>query len=198
MQEYITGRVKLSECSSDKAISENKDKGKDLTFVLDEDKNIVVDRVPAVYGVRAGAVVKGFLRPGESDVNSVKMKGKTCTLTELMKANKISKENDTLVFETECTYCTQIVKVDTKQFGLPQTRERMYMFVWQPDDGDVNDDLGVYWKTIVEHLKSPVRHSLQSFILQDDHDTIRVFREALRGPPGRQTARAVMQEPDFW
>ncbi len=72
------------------------------------------------------------------------------------------------------------------------------MFVWQPDDDNVNDDLGYYWKEIVQFLQSPVRHSLESFILQDDHDIIRVFREALRGPPGRQTARGNTHEPDFW
>lgn len=216
MQEYATGKFKLSDCADTKAIKEIKDKNKELTFVLDENENIVVDYVPAVYGVRAGAVVAGFLRPGESEVNPITMTysskkqnnskkkksggkdAKFCTLSDLLKANNISKEEDTLVLKTECTYCTKIVNVDTKSFGLPQTRERTYMFVWQPENGDVNDDLGEYWKEIVQYLKSPVRHSLQSFILQDDHDIIRVFREALRGPPGRQTARGVMQEPDFW
>ena len=198
MQEYITGRVKLSDCASSKAIQDIKDKNKELTFVLDKDGSIVVDQVPAVYGVRAGGVVEGFLRPGETELNLVEMKTGICTLSALLKANNISKENDTLVFKTECTYCTEIVKVDTKHFGLPQTRERTYMFVWQPDDGDVHDDLGEYWKQIVEYLKSPVRHSLQSFVLLDDHDIIRVFREALRGPPGRQTARGELQDPDFW
>lgn len=197
MQEYIRGRIKLSECASNKAIKEVKDKNKDLTFAL-EDGKIVADYVPAVFGVRAGAEVAGFLRPDESDLNPIKMKGKSCTLAALLKENGISKANDTLVFETDCTYCTEIVKVDTKSFGLPQTRQRTYMFVWQPDDDDVHDDLGYYWKEIVQFLQSPVRHSLQSFILQDDHDIIRVFREALRGPPGRQTARGVTQEPDFW
>ena len=72
------------------------------------------------------------------------------------------------------------------------------MFVWQPNEGNVSDDLGEYWEHIVKHLKSPVRHSLQSFILQTDHDIIRVFREALKGPPGRQTVRSVFLEPDFW
>lgn len=102
------------------------------------------------------------------------------------------------VFPFIGTYCTHIVKVDTKDFGLPQTRQRTYMFVWRPDDDDISDDLGEYWKQIVESLKSPVRHALSSFILQVDHDIIRVFREALRGPPGRQAARANFLEPDFW
>ena len=73
------------------------------------------------------------------------------------------------------------------------------MFVWQPDkQGDVNDDLGLYWHHIVKYLQSPVRHALEGFILNNDHDIIRVLREALRGPPGRQTMRGTMQQSDFW
>lgn len=179
-----------------------KDHKAQLTFVLDKSKNIVTDLVPSVYGVRCGAVVGGFLRPNSSKLNAVKWppnsKKNECTLAELMKANGIVKKDDTLVFETECLYKTQILKVDTKDFGLPQTRMRTYMFCWRPDDDDIEDDLGEYWTELVRHLQSPVRHSLQSFILQVDHDIIRVFREALRGPPGRQTMRGVSLEPYFW
>jgi len=205
MQEYITGRVKLSDCDTNKAIKDiaSKDKGKDLEFIWEEKgKKIVVDRVPPVYGVRAGAVVAGYLKGTEKKVRDIAWptsKKGTCTLTNLIRENGISKKDDTLVLQTECTYCTHIVKVDTKDYGLPQTRQRTYMFVWRPDDDDnVNDDLGEYWEAIVHHLKSPVRHSLESFILQPDHDIIRVFREALRGPNGRQTKRGVFLEPDFW
>jgi hypothetical protein len=43
-----------------------------------------------------------------------------------------------------------------------------------------------------------VRHSLEAFILNDDHEIIRRFREALNGPAGRRTKSACMQEVDFW
>ena len=72
------------------------------------------------------------------------------------------------------------------------------MFVWQPDNGNFDDDLGDYWAAIVKHLQSDVRHSLESFILPVDHDNIRVFREALNGPAGRNTNRSINQAPDFW
>lgn len=184
-----------------------KDKGAQLTFVLDKSKNIVTDRVPSVYGVRCGAVVGGFLRPNSNKLHAVKWPSKSkkeFTLSDLVRANGISKKDDTLVFETECTYCTKILKVDTKDFGLPQTRMRTYLLAHRPDDDDdiddddIDDDLGDYWECIVRHLQSPVRHSLQSFILQVDHDIIRVFREALRGPPGRQTMHGLCLEPYFW
>ena len=153
MKEYITGRIKLSNCSSSKAINNIKaaEKRMDLTFALTGGR-IVVDHVPGIYGVRCGSVVKGFVKGDSSKTNKVTFptsakckKDKKCTLTQLMDHNKISKRTDTLVFERGVTYCAHHMKVDTKDFGLPQTRQRTYMFVWQPDDGDVNDDLGEYW-----------------------------------------------------
>jgi site-specific DNA-cytosine methylase len=113
------------------------------------------------------------------------------------------RKDDTLVFDMPIRYRTERINVDTKDFGLPQTRNRTYLFVWQVDDekdqyGLKSDDLGMYWKAIVQHLMSPVRHSLEAFILNDDHDIIRVFREALRGPSGRKTKSGTFLESDFW
>ncbi len=90
MQEYIRGRIKLSECASKKAIKDVMDQGKDLTFVKDKNGKLVVDYVPAVFGVRAGAVVAGFLRPEETDLNLIKIKRESCTLAALLKENGIS------------------------------------------------------------------------------------------------------------
>ncbi len=155
MSEYITGRVKLASCDAKKAITDIKDKTKKLLFTLDADGEIIVDYVPGVYGVRAGAQVDGFLSPGSNKLKPVKwphkVKGKKgkdtiCTLEELMKGNNIIKSKDTLVFKTPCTYCTHIVKVDAKEYGLPQTRQRVYMFIWRPNGDDVHDDLGLYWE----------------------------------------------------
>jgi hypothetical protein len=202
MADYITGRVKLQDVDGRKNIKGIKDSNKKLMFIRDEDGNIVVDEVPSVYGVRCGAIVEGFVKGDATQVTKAEWPGKKnkekCTLEELMAHNRISKKNDTLVFQTECTFCTQTIKVDTKDFGLPQTRNRTYMFVWRPDDDDIHDDLGQYWVEIVKHLKSPVRHSLDAFMLEDDHDTIRVFREALNGPPGRQSKRSCFLQPDFF
>jgi site-specific DNA-cytosine methylase len=201
MSEYITGRVKLSECDKSKAIKNIKDKNKGLSFVKEENGDIVVDYVPAVYGIRCGAIIDGFLEGTSTKLQQVAWPSgskKSCTLNELMTKNKISKAQDTLVFKTDVIYCTQICKTDTKDYGLPQTRNRVYMFVWQPEKGNVADDLGIYWKAVVEYLKSPVRHSLPSFVLNVDHEIIRTFREALNGPPGRKTKLANFLEPDFW
>ena len=211
MQEYVTGRVRLATVyDKKKAIQQTSAKDakiKNLTFQLEKDGSMLAIEVPMQVGVRCGSVVQGFLSTVGSKRRMIKAKWPkaskkktTCTLAELLKANpQVNPKKDTLVFETPCTYCTCIQKVDTKMYGLPQTRERTYMFVWKPDDPEnYNDDLGIYWQTLVQYLQSPVRHSLDAFILDTDHDNIRVFREALTGPPGRHTKRSVFQEPDFW
>lgn len=136
----------MSECDKKDQIKDVKDKAKDLEFVKEKDGSIIVDRVPGVYGVRAGAKVIGFLQPQSSKIKEItwpknRKSAKMCTLQELMKHNDISKANDTLVLDTPVTYCTHFVKVDTKTFGLPQTRNRGYLFVWKPENGNVNDDL---------------------------------------------------------
>ena len=227
MSDYITGRVRLSEIDKRKNISDDKDKHAKLTFIR-VNKRIVVDQVPGVYGVRCGATVKGFVRGDSGKVDEARWPSSTstsCTLDNLMTANKISKATDTLVFETECNFCTQLVKVDTKKYGLPQTRERTYMFVWRPTDDDINDDLGQYWAQIVKYLESPAKHAITAFMLEDDHPgklvelkgkdcrrcfmslsslsswtftDVRRYREALNGPPGRQSRRQAFQEPDFF
>jgi hypothetical protein len=195
---------------------------------------IIVDKVPSVFGVRCGSSVAGYSQPGDLKSNTIhpvkwpkqKSKNQKSTLEDLVKYNGISKEDDTLVLDVPIRYHTAKLKVDTKLFGLPQTRLRMYLFVWRVEDGE---DLGEYWKLLVEHLKSPVRHSLEAFVLQEDHDIIRkfkqmricaslrlchvmavlsdccfllihtgVFREALRGPAGRNTKRGTFLEPNFW
>ena len=207
MKEYITGRIKLSDCASDKGIGNLKtgEKNMELTFVLGDNDEIMVDKVPGFYGVRCDSIVEGFVRGESRNINPVDFpttakcqKEKKCSLKELMKHNDISFEDDTLVFETGVTYCAHYMKMDTKEYGLPQTRNRTYLFVWQPDNEEFDDDLGEYWEAIVKFLKSPVRHSLESFLLEADHDIVRVFREALNGPAGRTSKRSAFLEPDFW
>ena len=70
------------------------------------------------------------------------------------------------------------------------------MFVWLSDDPD--DDLGEYFQEILDHLKTPLLHSVEAFLLPDTHDRIRCFREALRSGPGLMVKRNRAKEPDFW
>jgi hypothetical protein len=189
MSEYITGRLNLATVDDGNKSIKGASKGKEGELELTlQDGKILTHKVPSQVGCQCGAVVKGYTKGSSRKVQDVTWPNsskKTCTLTEFVKHNGIDKKNDTLYLETDVVYCTRWLKVDTKEFGLPQTRERTYMFVWQPDDENVDDDLGDYWEAVVEYLQFPVRHALESFILEANHDVIRVFREALNGPAGR-------------
>jgi site-specific DNA-cytosine methylase len=201
MADYICGRIKLSDCDSQKA-SENSATRDDSKQESKTDQNevifsfslevlkIVVEAVPSLIGIQCGATVFGYLKgiqgkiyPVEWPINTPKTAN--CTLVELLKANKIDKKSDTLVFDRAVTYCCHWTNVDTKDYGLPQTRPRTYMFVWQPvqkpPGGHFHpDDLGNYFEAVMQYLESNIKHSLEAFTLQLDHREIRKLREALR------------------
>jgi hypothetical protein len=58
--------------------------------------------------------------------------------------------------------------------------------------------LGESFEELLDHLKTPLLHSLEAFLLPDTHDRIRCFREALRSGPGLMVKRDRAKEPDFW
>ncbi|GMH56832.1 hypothetical protein TrLO_g11280 [Triparma laevis f. longispina] len=152
--------------------------------------------------------VEGRARGEYEDIEwSVKGKS-TCTLAELKKVHSLKAEKpettkkgdrprtDYLIFEKPCQYKTHLVKVDTKDYGLPQTRQRCYLLVYKTDEDD--DDLGYYYEHLVRHLKEPVKHPLEAFILNMDHEVIRRFREALLSGPGRFSFQKRINEAPFW
>jgi hypothetical protein len=82
-----------------------------------------------VVGMRAGEIVQGFVRKGDNAANVRPIEARPgstglVTLGELAKRHGISLKDDILVMEKKVRYCTHLVKVDTKDFGLPQTRQR--------------------------------------------------------------------------
>eukprot|EP00977_Amphora_coffeiformis_P008978 scaffold2033_cov164-Amphora_coffeaeformis.AAC.17 len=204
MQEYITGRIFLGNRNDTKAIKDAKKKAdadKELTFSVNEDGRYVAESIPRQVGIRAGSIVKGIVRDGEdaSNVEPLISKDKTnriINLGELAKKHKISLEVDTLVMEYKVNYCTHLCKLDTKDYGLPQTRNRKYLYIWRSDNPE--DDLGEYFQEIIDHLKTPLLHSMDAFLLKDNHDRIRCFREALRSGPGLLVHRDRAKELDFW
>lgn len=199
---------------------------------MNEDGRYVAEAVPRQVGIRAGAIVQGVVRSGHEttdveplvpDTKNNKNKNRILTLGQLAKEHKIDLEADTLVMEKKARYCTHLCKLDTKEYGLPQTRNRkvsrslpcepykisnirsltvvfflslQYLFIWRSDDPE--DDLGEYYQEILDHLKSPLLHSMDAFLLPDTHDRIRCFREALRSGPGLLVKRERAKELDFW
>jgi len=207
MREYIQGRLKLSERNSIKNITEIKkeqaDADNELTFSVDEDGRYVVEAVPRQVGVKAGCIVQGFVRGDDDPSNVQPMKsskksdiGKIVTLGQLAEKHGIELDEDILVMEKQARYCTHLIRLDTKHYGLPQTRNRQYLFVWRSDDP--SDNLGEYFQLIMDHLKTPLLHSMEAFLLPPTHDRIRCFREALRSGPGLMVAKERAKELDFF
>lgn len=176
MQEYITGRVDLTNRNNDKDITtkntkaSKKNADKDLKFKVNDDGFYEVEAVPPQMGIRAGSIVDGVakvknpakVRPIIADERI----GTEINLGQLAKKHGIklgqfsadkkkpADQGDILVFKKKVTYCTYLVKLDTKDYGLPQTRNRKYLFIWRSDDP--NDDLGDYFNEIMDHLKVSV------------------------------------------
>jgi hypothetical protein len=102
----------------------------DLIFRINDDGRYEAKSIPPQVGMKAGDVVEGFVRgrssssdvipllPGERSV------GKDLNLGQLAKKHKINLNEDTLVLEKKARYCTHLCKIDTKLYGLPQTRQR--------------------------------------------------------------------------
>ncbi|CAJ1936311.1 unnamed protein product [Cylindrotheca closterium] len=201
MQEYITGRVSLEDRNVSKNIvGASGDADKKLIFSVNDDGMYVAEEIPRQVGIRAGAIVRGFVKQGNHPNDIVPLRTSTTTkkitLGELAKKHKINLDGDTLVLDKKARYCTHLCKLDTKEYGLPQTRNRKYLFIWRSDEPD--DDLGEYFQEILDHLKTPLLHSMDAFLLPDTHDRIRCFREALRSGPGLMVKRERAKEEDFW
>ena len=207
MASYIEGRINLSERNKDKGITakgnaRKKDADTDLIFSVLENGQYEVHKVPPQIGVKGGAIVEGFVKEGHAsgDVEPLvaidQQAGTLVTLGQLARRHGINLDGDILVVEKKARYCTHLVTADTKDYGLPQTRRRKYLFIWRCDNPD--DDLGVYFEEIFDHLKTPLKHSVEAFLLPDTHDRLRSFREALRSGPGLMVAKERAKENDFW
>lgn len=89
----------------------------------------MAEEIPRQVGIRAGAVVKGFVKEhhDSNDIQPLVCRDKTnkiISLGELAKRHKINLNGDILVMEKKARYCTHLCKLDTKEYGLPQTRNR--------------------------------------------------------------------------
>lgn len=104
------------------------DADKKLLFSVNEEGQYVAEKIPRQVGIRAGAIVKGFVKegnhPNDIELLIASTTTKDITLGELAKKHKINLEGDILVLEKKARYCTHLCKLDTKEYGLPQTRNR--------------------------------------------------------------------------
>jgi hypothetical protein len=128
--------------------------------------------------------------------------GEFVTVHELVKKLDLEWSEDTLIFETPVRFKTIVKLLDTKHYGLPQTRSRGYMCVWQPDrifDGshlpgapapkESEIDIGELWLEMMEHVQEDPEYALTAFLPPDTAPHSVRFREVLRGDVAKKTAR---------
>ena len=174
---------------------------KELTFIV-EGGDLVVCEVSEFAGVRLGAKLNGYREIGGDGfacgkLTKIPAKGfKGRVGVEALAAQLGIDGHHALIFDMPINYHTKVLDMDAKEFGLPQTRTRKYMFIWRPDqfpDADIAD----LWTELVDFLRVPLKYSIDSFLLSDENDRVHRFRDALQGPLGRLTARE-RQAGDWW
>jgi site-specific DNA-cytosine methylase len=72
-------------------------------------------------------------------------------------------------------YSANWVKLDTKQYYIPHTRQRVYLLAVNQEDSRIPDD----WAELVKNLKRPATSTLDEFLLPSDDSRIHHFREKL-------------------
>ncbi|KAL1514920.1 hypothetical protein AB1Y20_004000 [Prymnesium parvum] len=210
MAHYITGVLPLHSIRPNKGAA-GRGVPSELAFEVEKDGLRVVE-VSQFAGVRLGArllasavvfergdkglrAVEGGKRtPIQADGNF--KRGQKVGL-ERLKATLRLDDTHALIFETPVEYATRLAHMDAKEFGLPQTRTRNYMFIWRPELLPPGLDIGARWTELVDALRCPLKYSVDAFLLADDNDRVRRFRDALRGPLGRLTAMS-RQSGDWW
>ena len=63
-------------------------------------------------------------------------------------------------------YETELSALDAKEFGVPQTRQRKYMLIWQRDLFEEGTDVAGLWSNLVNYLRCPLKFSVDSFLLR--------------------------------
>jgi hypothetical protein len=91
-------------------------------------------------------------------------------------------------------YEAKLLKVDTKRFGLPHTRNRGYLLAWKQGTFGAlaAAKVGLLWEELVKSLQTDLLHPVEAFMLPDASDRIRRFRNVLRSPIAQRLA------PDQW
>jgi site-specific DNA-cytosine methylase len=214
MASYITGRVQLAATfakfrSAQKGGETKKDededgnggaKGEKIETVLErEGSQLVVSSVAPLHGLRLGAVLRSYRQRGSKSDVPIDMKtlgvkeGKGIELKALCKklGLPLQDKESVLLFDMPAKYQTKLIRVDTKLYGLPHTRNRNYMLAWKEGTyGTLSEvEVGDAWEEMVRGLQTALDHPVEAFMLPDASDRIRRFRDVLRSPIAQRVAK---------
>lgn len=217
MSGYITGRVQLSETfsnfrSAQKGGEVKKQegegsappaKGEKIETVLErEGEKLVVVSVAPLHGLRLGAILRAYRKRGSTadvpvDVGKLGIKtGMGIELKALCERLQLpwKDKGSRLLFDMPCKYHTKMIRVDTKLYGLPHTRNRGYMLAWKEGTYGAIDpiEVGDMWEEIVKGLQTNLDHPVEAFMLPDSSDRIRRFRDVLRSPIAQRVVKDQM------
>ena len=189
-----------------------------LDFKVGPDGELTVGNVPKGVGARPYAVLRHVRIGADDSLLDVLpaseygwAEGEFVTIHALVGALNLEWAEDTLLFETPARFKTKVLKLDTKEYGLPQTRQRGYMFVWQPDrifDGahlpgapapkESEVDIGELWLEMMEHLQEAPEYALTAFLPPDTAAHSIRFREVLNGPVALKSARDLATKNSYF
>ena len=88
-------------------------------------------------------------------------------------------------------YSADYLKLDTKDFYIPHTRQRGYLFAIKKQSTVSNKKLDTRphdWKTLVGQLKRPASSSVDAFVLRDDDPWVKTApaQVGLTGPSAKR------------
>jgi len=164
--------------------------------------------------VRREAYIEGYVENNCDDRSKVKPlihdkrrdPNKAVKIQEFVKLYGLDMCKHTLIFDNGgVEFKTQLIKLDTKKYGLPQTRQRGYLFVWRRDWTmelekpleKIDMTVGDLFLDLVESLAVNAQFPLHGLLPKDIDPRVRRFREVLRGPIGARTARDLARNNDF-
>jgi site-specific DNA-cytosine methylase len=201
------------------------EKTEEIKFTLNGAGKWEVSKVPPKNGCRHGSVLHaterytGGWRPSGHTFPHPKTKpmrtlvpiekeivaGTEMSIWELCEHLKLDTKEDQLVFEGPLDpdtnemvfYSSWVSKVNTAHYGLPQVRNRKYMFVYRLDYfADVQSqldeagfDIGELFEELMEEMQHEVSYPLSAYIPDSMDPRVRRMRDRLRSPVGRSTAR---------
>ena len=192
----VEGLLPLSSVDYGKSASAGKPH--ELRFQVEGDSFFVCE-VSESAAARLGAKLLGYLSGDGGKLTTITTKsfqGSEVGLESLKERFGLG-ESHTLVFDAPVKYKTTLAYLDAKEWGVPQTRQRKYMLIWDPAHFPAGVDVEKLWHELVHFLRCPLKYDIDSFLLADENDRIHRFRDALRGPLGRLTAMS-RQGGDWW
>lgn len=86
-------------------------------------------------------------------------------------------------------YAAEFIKLDTKQYYIPHTRQRVYMICIDTRKLGSADASVTEWVSLMQNFERPASSSIESFLLKEDDPRVQTAREQMaKGSRGEDRA----------